>query len=143
MFGHNGISFSSLDVISANEIVVKIVRPDDPRGQESDFLEAEESVGNGLKTRKIWIVIPKHEVREDSLVMWGRFILTLKNVGTPEEIAKAKYISQGYKDGRKQYFVYDTKMLRASSIRLILSVSAVMNFRLFSHNVTQAYLQGN
>lgn len=37
--------------------------------------------------------------------------------------------------------VHDTPTLLASSVRLILSVSAVLVFRIFSHDVNQAYVQ--
>lgn len=37
--------------------------------------------------------------------------------------------------------VHYTSALRVSSVRIVLSVSVVMWFRLFSHNVTEAYLQ--
>lgn len=141
IFGHTDSSFSSLDTISANEFVVKIVKPEDPRSREQDFVDAKRNEAHGLMSRKIWNIVSHDKILEDSLVLGGRFVLTLKNVGTPEEKAKARYIAQGYCDGDKSYVVHDISTIRASSIRLILSVSAVMGFRLFSHDVTQAYLQ--
>lgn len=67
--------------------------------------------------------------------------MTLKNSNTPDENAKVRYVAQGYKDHEKPYLVHDMSTLRISSIRVIMSVAAVMKFRLFSHEVTQAYLQ--
>lgn len=141
IFGPNDTSFSLPDTISADEFVVKIVRPDDPRSQMEDFSEARKAEAAGLIARKIWKVISRSEINKDGMVIDRRFVLTLKNVDTPDEKAKEKYIVQGCSDGDKPYVVHDTSTPRASSIRLILFVSAVMRFRLFFHDVTQAYLQ--
>lgn len=71
----------------------------------------------------------------------GRFVLTVENEGTSDEKAKKRYIAQGYRDGDISYVAHNTSTLRASSICLILSVSDELGFHLFSHDVTQAYLQ--
>lgn len=64
----------------------------------------------------------------------------LKNVGTPDEKEKSRFISQGHKDKDKPYMVHDSVTLRASSVLLILSVAAVKGFRVFLQDVNQAYL---
>lgn len=68
-------------------------------------------------------------------------MLAVKNVGSPNEKTKARYILEGHRDKDKPYMVHDTAMLRVSSVRTILSVAAVKGFRIFPHDVNQAYLQ--
>lgn len=41
----------------------------------------------------------------------------------------------------KEFVAHDVTSLRSASIRIILSLAAVMGFRLFTYDVTQAYLQ--
>lgn len=51
------------------------------------------------------------------------------------------YVSQGYKNDEKPFIVIYTATLPASSIRLIISGESVLEFRIFLHDGTQAYLQ--
>lgn len=74
-------------------------------------------------------------------VLSGRFVLSIKKIGSTNEKKKARYIAQGYSNKEKPYIVHDTATLRSSSIRFILSVAAIKVFRLFSHDVNQAYIQ--
>lgn len=83
----------------------------------------------------------KVEVRDGGRIVGGRFILSLKNYGTPNETAKVRIISLGFSDRDKPYKGHDTSTLRAAPIRIILSVSAIEKFKMFCHDVTQAYLQ--
>lgn len=54
---------------------------------------------------------------------------------------KARFIAQGHKDREKLNLVDDVSTLRQSIIRLKLPIAAVKCFKIFSHDVTQAYLQ--
>lgn len=121
--------------------VVKVIGPDDPRGKKDDFEKAKKVEVEGLTKRKIWKVVHKDNVPSEAVVLGGRFFMTLKNFGTPNEMAKVRYIAQGYNDPDKPFIVHDTSTLRASSIRWILSAASIHKFRIFSHDVTQAYLQ--
>lgn len=96
---------------------------------------------DGIKALKLWRKIKRTETDKDGIIVGGRLILTLKNYGTPGEMAKVRYVAQGYNFKEKSYNVHDMATLRAASIRLILSTSAYHRFRLFSHDFTQTYLQ--
>lgn len=129
------------DAIPIDEFVVKILPGDDARVSEPDFVKAKRKETVGLMGRKIWRIVKRGTIGPDANVMGGRFIYTLKNYGTPSEQAKERYVAQGFDDKEKPYIVHDTSTLRASSIRAILSVAGVSGFRIYSHDVTQAYLQ--
>lgn len=83
----------------------------------------------------------KFQVSEDANVMGGRFVLVVKNVLNLGLKAKSRYIVQGHLYKEKQYMVHYTDTLRASSVCIILSVSAVNGSRIFSHDFNQAYVQ--
>lgn len=91
--------------------------------------------------RKIWSKVYASAIAKGANVMGGRFVLTLKNVGTPEETAKARCIAQGYSDREKPYLIHDVSALRPASIRLISSLAATLRMHIFLHDVSQAYLQ--
>lgn len=46
----------------------------------------------------------------------GEVYIDCKNVGTPEEKEKGRFVAQGYKDADKPYDVYDNATLRTSNI---------------------------
>lgn len=64
-----------------------------------------------------------------------------KNWVPPAEMAKVGYVAQEFGDRHKPHMVHDASSLRVTSIRVILFVAEILDFRLFSHEVTQAYLQ--
>ena len=64
----------------------------------------------------------------------------MKNLGTMAEEAKARFVAQGHKDREKTFIVHDISTLRQTSTKLIISTAPVLNFRVFSHDVKQAYL---
>lgn len=71
----------------------------------------------------------------------GRFVHTLKHVGSPDEKPKARYVAQGHKDKDKPFVVHNMSTLRQRSTKMLVSTSAVCGFRLFIHDVNQSYLQ--
>lgn len=77
----------------------------------------------------------------DANVLGGRFILAIKNVGSPDEMAKAREIAQGHKEKDKPYMVHETATLRSTSVGLIFSMAAMNGFRISLHDVNQAYIQ--
>lgn len=121
--------------------VSKLIDDNSSRAQEEDFVKAKQAEILGLQQRKIWKTINRCDVPTGSNILGGRFVLTLKNVGSPSEGAKARYVAQGYRDDHKNIIVHDTAVLRVSSIRMILSAAAVHKMRIFSCDVSQAYLQ--
>lgn len=73
--------------------------------------------------------------------MGGRFVLLLTNIRTPQEIAKAWYVAQGFSGNLKHEMVHNETFLRPALVRGILSTAADLGFRLYCHDMVQAYLQ--
>ena len=57
--------------------------------------------------------------------------------------AEARYVAQGHREKQKREMVHIVTSLRQSSTGLVISVAAVKGFRLFSHDVSQYYLQSD
>lgn len=74
-------------------------------------------------------------------MLGGRFVLALKNAGTENEKPKARFVAQGFADKEKDYLIHNVTSLRQSSVRVILSFGVNMGYRVYTHDVTQAYTQ--
>lgn len=129
------------DAIPLEEFLAKTIEQNDPRINDEDFVKAKRREVEGLKRKNVWRVVKCADVPKDANIIGGRFAYTLKNYQTPEEMAKARYVAQGYGDKDKGKIVHDTSTIRPSSIRIILSIAAILLLTLFSHDVTQTYLQ--
>jgi Reverse transcriptase (RNA-dependent DNA polymerase) len=74
-------------------------------------------------------------------VLNGRFVVTIKDVGTEKEIYKARYVVQGHRDKEKTSMVHHNTTARQQSTRLLIGLAAIFGFRVCTHDVQQAYLQ--
>lgn len=85
--------------------------------------------------------IHKRDVPQGTNIVGGRFVLSLKNFSTSEETAKPRCFAQGYSDKHEEIIANDAVALRSVFIRIILSIASMKRRRVFSREVTQAYLQ--
>lgn len=69
----------------------------------------------------------------------GRFIYSPKDYGTGTEMGKVLHVVQGFIERDRPAMGHNANALRASSTRLVLSVTASLNVPMFSHDATQAY----
>jgi len=96
---------------------------------------------DGLKHRRAWKKVHKRDVPAGANILGARFVNAIKQPNTPAEKAKSRFVAQGFGDKEKPFIVHNLSTLRQSSTKLIVSTSAVLGWRLFSHDVNQAYLQ--
>lgn len=145
IFGPFNNNENDENALGVDEFFVQIISSDDPRASSPDFQTAEKLVVDGLRMGNLWSIVNKSDIPKDGNIMGevgeGRFIHTSKNVGTSNETAKVRLVAQGFNDKNMAYMVHDTNTLQTASIRLVLSTEAAKQFRLFSNDVTQAYLQ--
>ena len=123
--------------------LTEVLNPSDPRCSTDMFAKAKEHEVKNLEARGTWKVVKRDSVPHGANLLSGKFVLSLKNANSPREKAKARYVAQGFKDLEKPFLVHNTTALRQSSIKLILSVASLLNFRVFTHDITQAYLQSD
>ena len=119
--------------------LTEVLHPNDPRAQPFDKAKRKEI--EGLIERSTWKVVSRNEVPDNANILNGRFVLAIKDSGTNKEVWKARYVLQGHKDKMKRSFVHDTSTARQFSVKLLVGLAALFDFRLFSTDFTQAYLQ--
>jgi hypothetical protein len=61
------------------------------------FMAAKQKEIEGLISRNTWKVVERSKVKTDANILNGRFVPTIKNIGTDEEFYKARYVLQGHK----------------------------------------------
>ena len=120
-------------------LLTEVVSPKDPRA--SQFADAKRKEIQGLIDRGTWKVVLKDELPDDANILKGRFVLAIKDGGTDKEIWKARYVVQGYKDHLKQSLVHDATTAGNYSVRMLVGLASLFGFRLYSTDVTKAYLQ--
>lgn len=124
-----------------NVLLSEEIKPNDPRA--SLFNEAKVKEINGLIERGTWKIVCKDDVPTNANILGGRFVLTIKNTGTDQELYKARFVVQGYRDKLNTSLVHDATTCRPQSARLLIGLAAIFGFTVFSTDVTQAYLQSN
>lgn len=119
--------------------MTEVILPGDPR--EPKFEEAKKKEIQGLVNKGTWKIIMKNEMSPNPNILGGRFVLAIKDGGTPKERWKARFVVQGHRDKMKRSLVHDSPNAKQQSTRLVVGLASVFGFRLFSTDVTQAYLQ--
>jgi len=121
--------------------LTEVVLPGDPCVRTTRFREAATKEVGGLRDRGTFTTVREADVPRAANIIGGRFVNTLKQVGTAEEFATARFVAQGYRDKAKWYVVHNLKTMRQRSTRLLVSTAFNIRWRLFAHDITQAYLQ--
>lgn len=123
--------------------LTKVLHPQDPRCNLSEFVDAKYKEIKGLLDKGTWKVELKEDIPEGSNILTGRFVLCIKNVNIDQELYMARFVVQGQKDKEKKFIVHDSTNLRQSSTRLLVAIAAIFGFRIWSHDIKQAYLQSS
>ena len=121
--------------------LIEVILPGDVRAKDPRFREAREREIRGLLERGTWKVVLKENVPKDANIIGGRFVLAIKDEGTKKEVWKARFVVQGYRDKLKTSLEHDAPTARQYSTRVLVGLAAIFGFRIFSTDVTQAYLQ--
>lgn len=121
--------------------VVLDIKNSDPRAGDEDFIQAKTREVEGQSKRQVWKVVKNNAVPDGANIIGGRFVLVLKDVETPQEMPKARYVAQGFSDKMKHEMVHNVTSLRPAPVRFILSTAANPGFWLYFHDMVQAYLQ--
>lgn len=137
----NKFRSGSAPIPMAKVNITEVIFPADPRHKDGRFDEAKKKELKGLWDRGTFKVVLKEDVPKDANVLGARFVLSIKDEGTKREVWKARFIVQGYRDKMKTSLVHDSANARHHSVRLLVGLAAIFGFRLFSTDVTQAYLQ--
>lgn len=123
-------------------LLTEILKPNDPRCESIKFDEAKAKEIVGLLNKKAFRVVLKEEIEPDANVLGGRFVLTIKNKDTDHELFKARFVVQGHLDREKELLVHASTTVSQQAVKLLLSLATIFGFRLWSEDMTLAYIQG-
>ena len=70
-------------------------------------------------------------------------VLSLKDIGTPNEKYKARIVILGNRDSEKSDLVQNSPTIRPSSIRLILNTATIRGWRVWLVDIIQAFVQAS
>ena len=121
--------------------ITKVLEPGDPRQQEEAFQKAIEKEIAGLQENEVYEVVDRDTIPANSNILGGRFVLSIKNVDTADELFKARFVAQGHRDRDKNTLVHTATSLRHRSIRIIVALAVILGFKLWTQDVKQAFLQ--
>lgn len=108
--------------------ITEVIKNGDPRARL--FEAAKEKEIKGLIDRGTWKVVSTHDLPRDANIMGGRFVLAIKNEGTKDELYKARFVVQGYRDKMKTSLVHDSATSRQVSTRILVALAAIFGFKL-------------
>jgi Reverse transcriptase (RNA-dependent DNA polymerase) len=111
----------------------------DPRYSSPKAKCTREHEIKGLRDRETWQVVARSDVPENANLLGGRFVMTIEEANTDKEVVKARYVVQGHRDRGKAFLVHNSTNMRQASTKIILCIAAIFGFRVWTHDVTQAY----
>ena len=124
--------------------LTEVLHPTDPRCNALDMKAAKVSEISGLMKRGAFKVMKLKDVPDKANVLTGRrFVLAYKNGDNGERKAKARYVIGGHRDKYKDLMVHNSKTLQPHSIILLLALTSMLNFDLWTSDVSQTYLQSS
>ena len=130
-------------LVTSDVFMTQIIEPSDPRANSEVFTTAKKREVEGLERRGVWKKVFKNSLPPRPNMLGGRVVLTLKKAGTSSETPKARFVAQGFSDRNKDFIIHNVTSLRQSSVRIIVSFAASNGYRIFSHDVTQEYIQSD
>lgn len=118
--------------------ITEVLKPWDKRSTNTEFGNAKQLELAGLAKRGVFEVVCREDVPKDANIMGSRFVLAIKNVGSGEEVYKARFVVQGHTDAEKDALVHTSSNLRQYSVRMLIAIATVFGFRLWTQDVSQA-----
>lgn len=91
--------------------------------------------------RKIWIEMSIENVPSNANISEDRFVLSIKYHGTQKYIWEATFVVQVHKNSEKNTQVHSITVTKLQSVHNLVGLAFQFGFKLFSTDVTQAYLQ--
>lgn len=131
------------ETLSMDVMLTEVLDPDDPRIKSVKMKAAIKNEVEGLMARKTFRVVEKRHVPPKSNVLPCKFVHAIKSDVEENLRYKARLVVGGHRDRRKDFLVHSTQTIQPSSTRLLLSLSEMLDFKVWTTDVRQAYLQSD
>lgn len=87
-------------------------------------------------------MVLKKDLDEKANILGRRFFLTIKHKDANKEVFKARFVVQGHLDRQKELLVHSSTTDGHQAAKLLVSLATIFGFRLWSADITLAYIQG-
>lgn len=121
--------------------ITETLHPADPRSTSKVLEEAKATELDGLVRRGDFELVDQSAVPPQGNILSGCFVLEIKGSETETTLHKAQFVVQGHRDKEKHMLIYNSYTARPASVRLLVSISSMRRYGLWSFDVAQAYLQ--
>lgn len=121
--------------------ITEVLKPRDPRCSSPEATKAKQKEIAELIKRGTWKIVLMEDIPKNSNVMNGRFVMAIKDIETDKPFYKARFVVQGHRDREKDNLVHNSTTVRHSSIRTMVAMAALFGFRIWTQDVTNAYIQ--
>lgn len=121
--------------------LTEILHPTDLRASSPEMNEAKKAKIKGLLKRGTFKIILKRDVPKNGNILPGRFVLAIKSLVDRKIKFKARYVIGGHRDKLREYLIHSSNSTQPQSVRILLSLAALLDFELWGDDVKQAYLQ--
>jgi Reverse transcriptase (RNA-dependent DNA polymerase) len=127
--------------VGADIWITELITPSHPGYREDDVQVAITEEIQGLLDRGTFELVLADSIPKNANIMGTRIVLALKNFSTPEESVKARLVVQGCGDRDGAKIVSEAPTVSHFAVRLLITVSVIMNWDLWSKDARQAFLQ--
>jgi Reverse transcriptase (RNA-dependent DNA polymerase) len=135
--------FSSIAAGIHQTFVTEVIRPSDTRSFDTKMKAAKQKQIRGLLERGTFKIVLRNDIPKGANKLGGRYVLTIKDSGTDREIWKARYVIQGHWDQENEIMVRSSTNVQQRSLRIIFALASNFGFKIWTQDVTQAYLQSS
>lgn len=127
--------------ITPNELNANLVEMVHDENDER-FIESRQKEYDGIVAKGGVKVVNRSDLPANANFVGNRYVLTIKNPNTIEELFKARWVLLGHHDKLRHLIANDSPMLMRMSLRIILSLAVIFfACMLWLRDVEQAFMQ--
>ena len=123
--------------------MTEIIDRQEPRADSLDMTEAKKKEIRNLLECGTLKVILKQDIPSGANILPGRIVLAIKSTEDGEVKFKARYFIDAHRDKDKNLMIHTAKNLQPQPIRLLLALSNMHDFKIWTSNFRQAYRQSS